>query len=176
MLKKSLILLVFLITTNSFASTCPNGFNVINRGNTVDEILQLCGPPSKPPHTYKLAASVPQEWLYYIPANSTDPSQGSVKMSVVFLNDKVTNITVNSQSLINTGLCGASTNVNDTSKSIKTSDSMQTVKTACGAPSFINKGQAQDNAPDGPQITELEYNGASSVILVFENNKLTTSK
>jgi len=160
MKKKLLAWLLVMFSTQTFALFCPNGFNQIDIGDSVDKVTQACGKPDAQ-KTSKTAENQPQEWNYYV---RLDPSQSaSVKMTVAFdTNKKVMNITVNAQSLATTSLCGPP---------ISTSDTADTIKTACGKPAFINQSQPQ-GTPNMTETTELLYNSTPPTTLTFENGKL----
>jgi hypothetical protein len=162
MFKKYCAILLLLISTQAHAWFCPNNFSIIQAGDSLDKIKQLCGKPLSE-KTTKQEPKTPQEWGYYVAVNPPNPA--TVKMTVVFdVNGIVNNITVTSMSIASTSLCGGTISVGNT---------MQAVKAACGSPPFINKGlPAQGN--DKPLIVnELIYSGPAPNMLVFENGVLT---
>ncbi len=124
---------------------------------------------------------VPQKWSYNItaPANPANVVQGSVELIVTFdETEKVTNITVNAQSLTTTN-CGNTSTVSfdvSTPNSIKIGDTQATVKTACGTAKFIQKGEPQTDNQNAPIVTELQYAGPPPVTLIFENGTLKEIK
>jgi hypothetical protein len=162
MLKKYIAVPLFFVTTHVFAWFCPNNFNLIQPGDSLAKIKQQCGKPLSEKSS-KQDAKTPQEWGYYVAVSPPNPA--TVKMTVVFNEEGIlTNISVNSMSLASTGLCGGTISVGNT---------MQAVKAACGAPPFINKGQAGEGGGKQTVINELIYDGPAPNMLVFENGILT---
>lgn len=157
-----------LCSTQAIAMFCPSGFNQMNFGDSIQQIMQQCGTPETQ-KTYRMADThQPQEWNYYVKMDPTQPA--SVKMIVAFDgNKKVINITVNAQSLASTSLCGRTVSVGDVDKS---------VKAACGDPAFINQNKTSGDASNAPQteITEFKYNTTPPITLIFENGKLKERK
>ncbi len=162
---RKLLPLLLLLTTNTYAWMCPSGFNIINPGDTLDQVKAKCG---KPPFEKKISqpADVPQEWGYYVPVNPPNPA--TIKMSVVFTQGKVVNITINAMSLVSSSVCGPT---------ISVGDSMEAVKTACKAPMFINKGTPQPGQAPAAEITQIKYNTSSPPdTLIFVNGILQERK
>lgn len=161
---KPITLVLVIISNPAFAMFCPNGFNQMNIGDTIDQVVQQCGNPDFK-KTTKKEPSQPQEWNYYVKLNPKQTT--SVKMSVAFdAKESVVNITTNSQSLIDTTFCGGR---------IAIGDSMETVKAACGTPAFINENKpssSQTPNPNAIEITQFKYNTTPPVVLIFENGKL----
>ena len=172
-LKPNLLILLLASITSfpALAMFCPTNFNQIKVGETLEDVLNACGKPYHV-HTTESDDNLPQAWSYFVsPANAgqTIPNSGnaSVKMDVTFANGRVVNITSNAMSLASTTICGAPISVGDTYES---------VKSACGKPPFINKGQPTPSTQPAIKITELTYGTSPAVILVFENGKFKGRK
>lgn len=179
MSKKLYGLSLLLISTMAYGDfcPCPSNFNLIQIGNSLDQVLKTCCAPISR-KTHKAEAPVPQKWSYTItpPPNPGGAVQGSTDLIVTFdQTEKVANIKVNAQSLTATS-CGKTSTVSfdvNQPNMIQIGDTMQTVQTTCGKPLFIEKGVPQtDNQPTST-ITELQYAGPPPVTLYFENNVLT---
>jgi len=170
----TLLLLAFLgISTAASAMFCPNNFNQINMGDTLAQVQQQCGKPDTQ-KTSKGDDKGPQEWNFYVhpimnkytAIRTNSGQEASVKMAIAFNDQKVVNITVNGMSLATTTICGGAVSVGD---------GMQSVKSACGDPVFINKSDQKSNEkPD--EITELKYNSTPPTTLIFINGKLNERK
>ena len=160
---------LFLLSHNTFAWVCPNNFNQIVPGDSLAKVEPACGKPSSQKTTEK-EPNVPQEWTYYV-TQATQPgvtsgTTGSVKMTIAFANDKVVNITAQATSLSSTSLCGPT---------ISVGNNMETVRGACGDPSFIQKQQSTTGAKS-LEVTEYKYDTAPPNTLVFENGILKDRK
>lgn len=157
---------------------CPSNFNLIQIGDSIQQVMTTCCAPTSQ-KKYKAEVPIPQKWTYYVtaPPNPSNTTQGSVEMTVTFdETGKVTNITVNAQSLATTNCGSAPTNYFGANmpNSIQVGvDTLESVKKACGTAKFITKGVPQENTPSTPEIAELQYAGPPSVILKFEDGKLT---
>jgi len=163
--KKYLSMLFLFTSTQAFAWFCPNNFNLIQVGDSLDKVKKECGKPLGETSS-KQDPKTPQEWGYYVAVNPPNPA--TVKMSVVFsASGIVSNITVNAMSLASTSLCGGTISVGDTA---------QAVKAACGSPPFINKGQTAQGNDKPIVVNELTYGGPPPNILVFESGILTEKK
>lgn len=175
MLKPIVILLLFLTPTLSYAWVCPNNFSQIAVGDTIEQVVAACGKPASEKKS-ESGYRGPQEWQYFVTV--TQPLSGSgvppdaapsVKMSVAFVKQKAINITVQGTSLASTSLCGPTISVGDSEDSVKTN---------CGAPTFIqkqDKGNVSDD--DKPiEITEYKYNATAPNTLIFENGILKSRK
>lgn len=162
-------LAISLFSTSSFAMFCPSGFNIIQIGDPIDQVVKLCGNPDTKKIT-KSTPTQPQEWNYFVKPDPTQ--QGTLKMSVAFDKDKkVINITVNGTSLVNTTICNGNT--------IQYGDTDEKVKAACGDPAYKNQpaiDAATAAALPITEIAELTYNTAPPVTLIFENGKLKDHK
>jgi hypothetical protein len=159
MLKKYIAISLLFVTTHAFAWFCPNNFNLIQAGDSLDRIKQQCGKPLSEKSS-KTDAKTPQEWGYYVPM--AQAGSATMKMTLA-LNQSgiVTNISLGSVSLSSTSICGGTISVGST---------MEEVKAACGPPPFINKGQGGDKPVT---VNELIYGGPPPNMLVFENGILT---
>lgn len=174
-MKKLLILVASLFATHAFAVMCPNNFNSVNVGDSVKLVEAACGAPVKT-KVYSMEPNVPQEWSYYVVV--APPNPATVKMSVVFVNKKVANITVNAMSLVSTTLCGSG-QVSPTLSNpgtINVGDDMDAVKSACGKPVFVNKGPQEEGAPNKIEATELTYDGQPPNMMYFENDHFISRK
>lgn len=165
------ILLALAYTPLSFAFFCPSNFSQVEIGDSLAQVKQTCGKADKET-SFEKDPTVPQEWNYYIPQpvsfNSTQQSEGTAKMSVAFDKDgRLINISANGIGVGATSACGTSIQLGDTQES---------VESACGKPSFVNKQQADGTTLKKTKITELLYNSNPPVTLVFEDGILTGSK
>lgn len=174
--------LLLLVSTHAFAIFCPTNFSQIYEGNTVDQVIQLCGTPSSQ-KTYKQTKTLSAEWNYYV---NTGYNQPTAKMTVILKDNQVINISVQSNNPVvyqtNTGKNPATINVYNNSSETRSVSSTsacgpiisigstaEQVQAACGNPIIAN--QNVDNA-SATEITELVYGGANSATLVFENGVL----
>jgi len=165
-------------SASSFAMLCPGNFNQVNMGDTLDAVKAACGKPDGEQSTENTEDG-PQEWNYYVsvnPAFTQNVSQNttaSLKTTVAFDKGKVVNMSVNGVGVSNTAVCGAT---------IQNGDTMDTVKAACGKPSFINRGTGSQAGTEDPnakttKTTTLTYMSAGNTVsLVFENGVLTDRK
>ncbi len=166
-------LVLYLPYSISFAFFCPNNFNQIYAGSTMEEVTAACGKPDKQDDAI-VKSEPPQEWSYFTPqpsniVNGLAPKT-SFKTQVTFdASGKAINITVNNAATNNTNICG---------RNIQVGDTRDTIEAACGKPSFINKQDQSTNAgvsdtlgntPAPVQITTFTYGTKS---LTFENGKL----
>lgn len=165
-------------TAKSFAFFCPNNFNQINIGDTIQSVEAACGKPAK--ITKKDAPdNSPQEWNYYVQQTgmSVDASseRASIKTNIAFDNKgKAVNITMNNISTGSAKMCGTN---------IKIGMTREQVEAACGKPGFVNK-QTQENAPqennnenkDANKLIEYLYNSTPPVTLVFQDGKLSSKR
>lgn len=165
------ILLALLTPTIAFAFFCPTNFQQINLGDTIDNVKQKCGTPTKE-ETKDIKKEGPQEWTYYIPqtvstSGGRSEEQGTLKTQISFdASGKAINISVNGLGVGSTTICGPM---------IKLGTDRDQIKNACGDPSFIN--QQQQSAVTSPssenQMTILTYDSNPPATLTFENGKLT---
>ncbi len=168
-------LYIFLLLPGvSFAWVCPNNFNQIVPGDTIEQVVSQCGKPKKETVT-QAAPSGPQEWQYFVqPKQSMRASQRSkseagganVRMTIAFVEKKVINITVQGSSLASTTICGPTVSVGDTDKSVERN---------CGTPTFIQRQESEKNK-DPVEVIEYKYNTAPPNTLIFENGLLKERK
>lgn len=151
---------------------CPNNFNQIQIGDSMDQVTKACGPPNSQSESTEADDSGPQQWSFYMPQHGiTGPSvnpQGS--MQAVFSFDgsgKIINIMVNNVSVGSTNVCGGS---------IQLGASRESVKTACGNPMYINKPTQSADQSATPtsevKMIQFNYNGNPPVSLIFQNGIL----
>lgn len=146
---------------------CPNNFNSVNVGDSLDAVITACGKPDSKTTNNKKAAQ-PQEWGYYI---ATDPNKpGTMKLTIAFdATGNAINISVNGSGMPQTKLCA--------NGQIQLGDNQAAVEAACGKPTFVNQTlEAQKAEVPETEIVELTYSGTPSVTFVFENGKLMQRK
>jgi hypothetical protein len=149
-----------LTTTPALAMLCPNNFNEINVGQTIEQVKQQCGAPDAE-KTSDSKSDLPQEWNYYVQVSPTD--QATLKTTIAFNKGKVTNMSVNGIGVSTTAICGGN--------NISVGDTEDSIKTACGKPAFINQGNV--SAAATTKITDLTYGTA---VLEFEDSVFTGKK
>jgi len=158
-------------STQCFAMFCPNNFNQVDLGSSIDQVIQQCGKPDSI-KTSKNTDNEPQEWNYYVHIQPTQqPQTGSLRMTIAFENAKVINISVNGAGITNTAVCGKPITLGLTPKQIEA---------ICGKPVFINKGASQKGTTSenmkSDEITEFDYNQTPPIKLIFTNGKLSERK
>lgn len=167
-----LVIALMGFSTSAFALFCPNNFNQINIGDTIEQINSQCGKPDFQKSEKVEDDNGPQEWNFYVNPSAnpgykaptaTYGQQASLQMTIAMNEGKVVNITVNGMSLASTTICGGSVTVGD---------SKDKVKKACGTPKFVNKSSVGNDAP-AVKKTTYKYNSNPPVELIFENGKLT---
>jgi hypothetical protein len=177
-MKKYLAAFFIISSTNALADfcPCPSSFNLIQLGDSLQQIQATCCKPVSQ-KKYKLEPTVPQKWVYYIsaPPTPSNTAQGSVEMTVVFdEKGKVTNISVNAQSLTSTN-CGNTPNsyfgANMPNTIQVQVDTLESVKKACGPAKFETKGTPSEDTQTS-EIVELQYAGPPPTTLKFQDNKL----
>ncbi len=146
---------------------CPNNFNSVNIGDSLDAVITACGKPDNKTSNNKKAEQ-PQEWGYYIAQDPTKP--GTMKLTIAFdATGNAINISVNGSGMPQTQLCP--------NGQIQLGDSQDAVQAACGKPTFVNQTlEAQKAEVPETEIVEITYNGAPPITFVFENGKLTQRK
>lgn len=164
-------IVIILVPANCFAFFCPNNFNQIDLGMNTEQVSQQCGKPDAS-LTQIVEPEGPQEWNYYVPqtvgAGGAVPVKGTMRVQFTFDSEgKVVNMNVNGIGVGASAACG---------RSIQLGDSRDTIKAACGSPSFINKSTGDSPALGPPQpkkvITTFTYNTNPPVSLIFENGIL----
>ena len=166
---KSILLSLLFVPFSAYAILCPNNFNQISEGDSIEQVKALCGKPNQE-ETKEVKQKGPEEWSYFVPksfasssANSTS-AQTTMKIAVVFdETGKAVNISVNGIGVGSTNLCGSS---------IESGDLQEAVKSACGKPTFINTQENSGGAPQITKRTEWTYNTTPPSKLIFENGKL----
>lgn len=147
----------------SYALMCPNNFNTIKIGDSIEAVSAACGAPSS---TKEMPApdSDPQEWSYFLPSpgknNMMYTQQTTLKTTVAFDGKgKVVNISTN----------GVGTDMMDCGSGISVGSTRQEVEQACGKPQMIAKSDANKNAaPDKDnKMIEYYYAGPPAGTLVF---------
>ena len=162
--------LAVLFPTYSYAVFCPTNFNQINAGDTMAAVSAVCGTPDKQ-ETKDQAAASPQEWTYFIPQtvslSANQLGQGTLKTTVDFdQNGKVINISVNGIGVGATTICNGQT--------IQLGATNDSVKAACGQPSFMSNEQPGTIQPTATKkITTFYYNSSNPPqTLIFSDGKL----
>ena len=166
--------LLFLIAPiASYAFFCPTNFSQISEGMTPDQVIAICGKPTKQ-ETKEDTENVPQEWSYFItqqvvPTSNTDQTTGTLKMSVMFDSEgKAINITSNGLGVGATTACGVG---------IQLGSTRDEVKNACGKPATIAKNTNDASQLGGTQpptkTTTFTYGNTT---LKFVNGKLTSGQ
>jgi hypothetical protein len=175
--KRTVLFLLFLLlpahlASSSYAFFCPTNFSQIYPGDTIERVKQTCGNPTLET-SYEKEPEAAQQWSYYIPQtvafNDMAPAQGTLKTEITFdPSGKAINISVNGIGVGSSTICGGM---------IQLGDSRDTIKNACGNPSFIAKQDpGNSTATQTPtKITELIYGTGSPVKLKFVNGKLEGS-
>ena len=167
MKKINLAILSFIFSPSlGFAFFCPGNFNQIQIGDTMAQVQAQCGSPAQQ-ETSEKRSEGPQEWNYYITqtvgTSSMSQTQGTLKTQVTFDGSgKAINISVNGIGVGSTALCGSM---------IQLGDTQNKVKSACGAPSLVNKQSPEEQSTS--KITSFIYNTNPPVTLMFENGVLT---
>lgn len=187
LLSFSMIFTGLLYSTSAFSIFCPNNFNSINLGDSLDSVIQSCGMPTSQ-NSYVKKTYASQQWVYYVQQGFDEPTS---TLKLVFSNDQVVNITLTgnvrtcsplydngygssqnkqncipivtqkTQSLSSTNACGGFVRIGDTA---------QNVQAACGQPVFSNQ---QGSPSNDTNVTELQYSGPPPTKLIFENGQLT---
>lgn len=159
----------------SFAFFCPTNFNQIDFGMKTDQVIQACGKPDDQKESIKENDNIPQEWNYYIPqtvsmGGSNQNAQGTLKTSITFDDKgKAINISVNGIGVGESTICNGA--------NIQLGNTKDTIKNACGNPSFVTKQQISGPAAEGTKVVEFIYSSANpKATLVFENGVLTDKK
>jgi hypothetical protein len=173
------IFFFLLFSAASFAEMCPclGNFNVIHIGDSLAQVQKICCPPAEI-KKYKKTPDVPQEWIYSMSVNANGAVQGSIKMSVLFVNGEVETISVGSLgSMSYTDLCSPNS---DASHRIRKGDSSKAVEAACGKPLFVNPPQTPEATQNQnmPEAVELRYpqNNPPTALIFDEQGKLKEIK
>lgn len=162
-----LSMLMLAYSATSFAMFCPTNLNLINLGDTSQQVEAQCGKPNSI-KTHDQEPNVPQEWNYYLSVSPGNPG-GTLKVTFSFANNKIINMSANGIGVGATAICnGVNLQLN--------SSTMQDVKSACGEPAFISQPNPALNKNPAPKIKieEWAYTATSTpATLVFTNGKLT---
>lgn len=188
--KYFIAILLFILTTDSFALFCPTNFSQVNIGDTIAQVIETCGEPISQ-NTYKKTSILSEEWHYYVKTQFND--KATTKMTVVFKDNRVINIHIaDNSNLLGSALYAAALeahrpqpidlaynavnqqthNVENTrvcGSPIKIGDSMPLVENACGKPIAIQQNQSPDIQDSAIEVTALQYGGATPATLLFEN-------
>jgi hypothetical protein len=174
MLKPIVILLLFSTSSFSYAWVCPNNFNQIAAGDSIEKVTTVCGKPASEKKS-QAGYRGPQQWQYYVTVNQPLSGSGApagatptVQMSIAFVNQKAINITVQAQSVASTSICGPTISIGDSDDSIKKN---------CGSPTFIQKQDTGNGTNEKTiEIIEYKYNTSAPNTLTFENGVLKSRK
>ncbi len=144
---------------------CPNNFNSISMGDSLESVRKACGKPDSEKKS-EVKPFEPQEWVYFI---SSDPGMsGTLRTTVAFDgNGKVVNMSVNGAGLTQTQICG---------NTIQFGDTPEAIQAACGKPSYITPMDGSADKPKAIEMVELDYNSTPPVTLVFKDGKLIERK
>ncbi len=154
---KRIFIILLALNTPAFALFCPNNFNEIHIGDSLEMVKLQCGEPTAE-KTSENNLDTPQEWVYYVQMSPTD--QATLRMTVAFNHGTVTNMSVNGIGVSATAIC------NNTNVSV--GNSVQSIRQICGEPAFISRG----SAPTTSKVTTLNYGTGSGTTLTFEEGVL----
>ncbi|MDX1902468.1 MAG: hypothetical protein SFW66_10810 [Gammaproteobacteria bacterium] len=178
MRKISLLILACILSTQVFALPCKNGAAIFTNGDSLNTFENNCGQPNSSTQSSK-TVTVSEKWEYYKP----DPQGGNYKMTILFRNNGIQNITVKSntqnctpvsQSISGTTHVTCTTSeVNLTStpicgQIIQTDNTPGDVISACGNPATREILETKTIV-----ITTLQYNNQSPSTFTFEDGVLT---
>jgi hypothetical protein len=145
---------------------CPNNFNSINIGDSLDAVIAACGAPDSKKESKKTPFQ-PQEWTYYIQQPALGAGMvGTLKTTFAFdASGKMVNMSVNGAGESQSMIC-------DNITTLSLGDTTDKVEKVCGKPVTITQTNTAMGAPKPTEVTELLYNGTPSVTLVFEDGIL----
>jgi hypothetical protein len=174
MIKPIFVFMLFCTSSLANAWVCPTSFSQIAVGDSIDQVSAVCGKPASET-TSEGGYRGPQEWQYFVTINQPLMGSGapagatpSIKMSILLVNQKAINITVQGTSLGSTSLCGPTISIGDSDNAIEKS---------CGKPVFIQKQQQGPGSDAKPiEIIEYKYNSVPPNKLIFENGILKDRK
>lgn len=166
-LKHGIFLLGSLWVSSAFADMfCPNNFNSINKGDSLESVLSACGKPDSQKKSQEKPFQA-QEWVYFVASSPDMP--GTLKTTIAFdANGKVVNMSVNGSGLTETQICGG--------KTIQFGDTPDAIKAACGAPAYVTPMANGAEKPKDTEVVELHYNSNPPVTLTFRDGKLVERK
>lgn len=183
-IKIFLLLIALFSANNLFALSCPVTGGVIDKGDSLEEVIRRC-PATYQKKTYIKTIPIAKQWIYYKP-HFYDAASSVV--TILFRNERVQNINITDnvspyattcttyavpgyyqpylattctpgvQNLSWSGVCGFAIGAGDTS---------QAVINACGLPAIEQVLQSVD-----VEVTELTYPTQPSETLIFENGIL----
>lgn len=180
-MKSLLIVIMFIVVNISYALPCPNGSQIIYRGESMNHVLQQCGEPtSRQVHLKGMTGK--QQWTYFKP---TPVNQAHSKIIISFENQYVSNINI-----INTsdgqvcadenktddyiqmgGTICSNTQLNVRAAQlcgtiIRAGQSANEVRARCGNPIAISGNQTSLG-----EVVELIYAGTPTRTLIFDNGQ-----
>jgi len=162
-----LTIAIMVFSHSAYALFCPNNFNQINLGDSIDQVTQECGKPDIQ-DTKDTSASGPQQWIYYIKPDPTRPKANTLQVTIAFdASGKASNVGVNGTSLVTSKICNGN--------SVHLGDTTDQVKAACGAPAIVNTSGGSTSVPP-TTISTFTYQTNPPTILTFTNGKLTSRK
>lgn len=173
-----LLIICLLVSPLMYAMSCSNG-NIIDKGDTLTEVLNSCG---KPISNKSYTKTTEEQWEYI------NFNQTKTEITIQFVNDQIKNIQI---------MDGSSTCVTDNTATLDSSsyskltncqpnevivsstaickqtisigNSSADVQAACGSPSTTSQKHTVE-------MRELTYDGSTLNTLIFENNKLVDWK
>lgn len=171
-MSKKLYLFVFIIVFGllpaiNYAFFCPTNFAQINAGDSMAQVIAACGKPNQQT-TKEVKPQGPQVWNYFVTQtvsnNGLTPLQGTLKMQITFdETGKAININVNGIGVGGTGICGG--------HNVSLQNTLEQVKSACGAPAFINQ-ESPGTGAESTEETSFTYQSNPPVTLIFKNGVL----
>lgn len=191
-MKKLILVMISLLSNTSFAFFCPTNFQTINVGDSLEQVIAICGPATSQKVLTMNNQPTDEAWTYYKQLNSFDPS--TVPVRIVFKDNQVIHINIdidnntankicqtNAQFMQNSRVADAclanANNMHSVAKTticgaaISIGDAKQNVLIACGKPVEV-KSLQPFNQPTPEARTELDYNSTPRVALIFQNNQL----
>lgn len=170
-MNKTLVGLAFILFSSiCHALTCPTNFSIVNEGESIESVRLKCGKPDEEKKS-EVDKPVPQEWTYFITetvaTSSSYQTTGTLKTTITFnKEDKAINISVNGIGVGESTICGNPIRLNDTRDS---------VKQACGKPSFINKETNESGEKNVDTIITFIYKNPPGTF-TFKNGKLVSGQ
>ena len=177
----NLFLCLTFLPTIVLAMSCPSNNNILQIGDSTQEVLTSCGQPAST-NTITNIIPLESEWIYYIPNTQTN---AITKLTLTFSYNKIRNINIllNSTTgenqyilffdqckspliISNTGISISTNNTMRMSR-ISVGDTMEFVKSACGNP--ISEKTLKTLTT---QTTQWKYHERDHNTLIFENDKL----
>lgn len=167
----TIVVLLVIIPALSFGFFCPNNFQQIQIGDSVEKVVSICGKPDTQVVSKRINENVPQEWTFFVPQAvelgpfSAYRTAGTLRVTVSFdAQGRAINISVNGIGVGATAICGGA---------FELGDSREKVRATCGTPSFVNKAvPATGGASQDISVIEMNYSSTPPVSLIFENGEL----